>query len=97
VNSAANNEYANMIRSKRSEHVDRIIDECVRIVETISIATRELLRRNCSGYGLKSEITAVGILCADHATPSNRKRGILSVGIVRSLTKAMEFSFLVFL
>ena len=45
--------------------------------------------------------TAVGNRCADHVTPSIRKKlaltsptgGGRSVGIVRSRTKATEFSF----
>jgi hypothetical protein len=45
--------------------------------------------------------TAVGIRCADHATPSTRKRlalssptsGGRSVGIVRLRTKATEFFY----
>jgi hypothetical protein len=47
-----------------------------------------------------SSLTAVGIRCADHVTPSTRKRqhyfaegGGRSVGIVRLRTKATEFSF----
>jgi hypothetical protein len=60
--------------------------------------TEELLRRKSSSSGLKTEITAVGILCADHATslylqnlvltsPTNGSR---SVGIARSRTQATE-------
>jgi hypothetical protein len=49
-----------------------------------------------------SRLTTVGIRCADHAPPSIRKKlsltspasGGRSVGIVRSRTKAMAFSFL---
>jgi hypothetical protein len=49
----------------------------------------------------KPRLTAVGIRCADHATPSTRKRlaltsptsGGRSVGIVRLRTTATEFSF----
>jgi hypothetical protein len=57
-----------------------------------------------SGSGSrKSRLTAVGILCADHAVPSVRKNLALtlltsrsrSVGIVRLRTKATEFSSLV--
>jgi hypothetical protein len=33
----------------------------------------ELLGRNNNGSGLETENTAVGIRCADHATPSTRK------------------------
>jgi hypothetical protein len=46
----------------------------------------------------KPRLTAVGIRCADHATPSTRKSrhyftdsGDRSVGIVRLRTKATEF------
>ena len=47
----------------------------------------------------KTEITAVGIRCADHVTPLYRQKlaltspngGGRSVGIVRSRTKATEF------
>jgi hypothetical protein len=48
----------------------------------------------------ETRLTTVGIRCADHATPSIRKIGTTSptsggrlVGIVRSRTKATEFSF----
>jgi hypothetical protein len=52
----------------------------------------------------KSRLTAVGIRCADHATPSIRKKlaltsptcGGRSVSIVRLRTKAVEFSFSLF-
>jgi hypothetical protein len=48
----------------------------------------------------KPRLTAVGIRCADHATPSIHKKlalnsptsGGRSVGIVRLLNKATEFS-----
>jgi hypothetical protein len=51
-------------------------------------------------YDYKTENTAVGIRCADHATPSVGKKlaltsptcGGRSVGIVRLRTKATEFS-----
>jgi hypothetical protein len=43
-----------------------------------------------------AENTAVGIRCADHATPPVRKSGGGSVGIVNSLTKATEFYFFIF-
>jgi hypothetical protein len=47
----------------------------------------------------KTEITAVGIRCSDHATPSFHEKlaltsltsGGRSVGIIRSRTKATEF------
>jgi hypothetical protein len=60
----------------------------------------ELLELKGSGSGKKTELTTVGIRCADHATPSIRKNlaltsptsGGLSVGIVRLRTKATEFS-----
>jgi hypothetical protein len=50
----------------------------------------------------KPRLTAVEIRCADYATPSTRKKLVLtstsggrSVGIVRLRTKATEFSFLI--
>jgi hypothetical protein len=60
--------------------------------------TEELLGRNSSGSGLEN--TAVLIRCADHATPSLRKKLALnsptsgghSVNVLRSRTKATEFS-----
>jgi hypothetical protein len=56
--------------------------------------TEELLGRKISGSGLETEITAVGIRCADYATPLDPKTlaltsptsGGRSVGIVRSRT-----------
>jgi hypothetical protein len=45
----------------------------------------------------KPRLTAMGIRCADHATPSTRKTwptsGGRSVGVVRLRTTATEFSF----
>jgi hypothetical protein len=48
----------------------------------------------------KPRLTAVGIRCADHVTPSTRKirhyfadSGGRSVGVVRLRTKTTEFSF----
>jgi hypothetical protein len=64
--------------------------------------TEELLEWRSSGFGSrKLRLTAVGILYADHATRSIRKKLELtsptcsgrSVGLVRLRTKAMEFSF----
>jgi hypothetical protein len=64
--------------------------------------TEELLEWKSSGSGSrKSRLTAVGIRCTDHATPSIRKKLALTsptsggrlVGIVRLRTKATEFSF----
>jgi hypothetical protein len=60
--------------------------------------TEELLGRNSNGSSLKTENTAVGIRRADQATPSisntltlsSSTSGGLSVGIVRSRTKAKE-------
>jgi hypothetical protein len=57
----------------------------------------ELLGRNSSGCGLKSEITAVGIRCTDTLYPQKLPLtlptiGGRSVGIVRSRTEATEFS-----
>ena len=55
-----------------------------------------------SGSGPEKRLTAVGIRCADHVTPLYPQKlaltspigGGRSVGIVRSRTKATEFSFL---
>jgi hypothetical protein len=64
----------------------------------------ELLEWKSSGSGSrKPRLTAMEIRCADHATPSIRKKVALtsptsggrSVGIVRFWTKATEFNFLV--
>jgi hypothetical protein len=65
----------------------------------VSIA-EELLEWESSGSGSRDpRLTAVGIRCADHATPSIQKlqlnsptSGVCSVGIVRLRTKATEFS-----
>jgi hypothetical protein len=63
--------------------------------------TEELREWKSSGCGSrKPRLTAVGIRCADHGTPSIRKKlaltsptsGGLSVGIVSLRTKATEFS-----
>jgi hypothetical protein len=70
---------------------------------SLVITTEELLEKRSSGSGLENpRLTAVGIRCADHVTPSTHKSrhyfadsGGLSVGIVRLRTKATEFSFLV--
>jgi hypothetical protein len=67
-------------------------------------ANEELLEIKISGSGLETEITAVGIRHADHVATSIRKKlaitsptsGGRSVGIVRSRTQTMEFSFLVY-
>jgi hypothetical protein len=61
----------------------------------------ELLGRNRDS-GIEIENTAMGIGCADHASPLSPQKlaltspssGSLSVGIVRSRTKATEFVFL---
>jgi hypothetical protein len=61
----------------------------------------ELLGRNSGGSGLETENTAVGINCADYATPSIRKKlsltsptsGGRSVGIVCLWTKTTEVFF----
>jgi hypothetical protein len=61
----------------------------------------ELLERKISASGLENEITAVGILRANYATPlyprklalTSQTRGGSSVGIVRSRTQATEFVF----
>jgi hypothetical protein len=75
-------------------------------------ALPDILRSSGSGTGKKKwlqpkkpENTAVGIRCADHATPYIRKKltltsstcGGLSVGIVYSRTKATEFNSFYFL
>jgi hypothetical protein len=66
--------------------------------------TEELLEWKSSGSGSrKPRLTAVGIRCVDHATPSIRekltltspKRGGCSVGILRLRIKAMEFNLVV--
>jgi hypothetical protein len=58
----------------------------------------ELLERKSSGSGLETEITAVGIHCADHVAPLYPQKLELtsltssgrSVGIVRSRAQATE-------
>jgi hypothetical protein len=59
--------------------------------------TEELLGRKSSGSGLETEITAVGILQADHVPPLSPQKLTLTsptrVGIVRLRIKATEFSF----
>jgi hypothetical protein len=63
--------------------------------------TEELLDRKVAAPVYKTENTAVGIRHADHVVLSIRKKlattsptsGGRSVGIVRSLTQTMEFSF----
>jgi hypothetical protein len=67
--------------------------------------TEELRGRENSGSGLENKNTAVGICCADHATPSIRKKlalasptsGGRSVDIVRPRTKTTEFVLFCFL
>jgi hypothetical protein len=49
--------------------------------------TEELLEWKSSGFGQENRINGRGIRCADHATPSSRKSGGRSVGIVRFRTK----------
>jgi hypothetical protein len=61
----------------------------------------DLTSYEVSNRSRKPRLMAVGIRCADHATPSTRKKltltsptsGGRSVGIVRLRTKATEFSF----
>jgi hypothetical protein len=61
----------------------------------------KLLGRKSSGSGLETENKAVGIRRADHEASSigkswdkcRRQAAVFSVGIVRSRTQAMEFSF----
>jgi hypothetical protein len=63
--------------------------------------TEELLDRKVAVAVQKTENTAVGIRHADHVAPSIRKKlaitspasGDHSIGIVRSRTQTMEFSF----
>jgi hypothetical protein len=63
--------------------------------------TEELLDKKVAAPVQKTEDTAVGIRHADHVAPSIRKKlaitsptsGGRSVGIVRSRTQTMEFSF----
>jgi hypothetical protein len=65
----------------------------------------ELLERKSSSFGLETEITAIGILRADHATPLYPQKlaltsptgGCHSVGIVRLRTKATELLLLLLL
>jgi hypothetical protein len=65
----------------------------------------ELLERKSSGSGLETKNTAVGIRQADHVASSIHKKlaltsptsGGRSVGIVRSRTKATEFSLVLVL
>jgi hypothetical protein len=67
----------------------------VRIIEEL----REW--KSCGSGSRKPRLTAVGIRCGDHATPSIRKKlaltsprsGGCSVSIVRLRTKATEFIF----
>jgi hypothetical protein len=64
--------------------------------------TEELLDRKVAAPVQKTENTAVVIRHADHVAPSMRKKlsitsptsGGRSVGIVRSQTQTMEFSFM---
>jgi hypothetical protein len=67
---------------------------------SLVIVTEELLERQSKSSSPETEITAVGIRHADHVAPSIRKLAITSptsggrsVGIVRSRTQTMEFSF----
>jgi hypothetical protein len=63
--------------------------------------TEELLDRKVAAPVYKTENTAVGIRHSDHVTPSIRKKLAITsptssgrwVGIVRSRTQTMEFSF----
>jgi hypothetical protein len=62
--------------------------------------TEELLDRKVAAHIQKTDTTAVGIRHADDVAPSIRKFGITSptsggrsVGVVRSRTQTMEFSF----
>jgi hypothetical protein len=61
---------------------------------------RSYLKKKVAAPSRKPRLTAVGIRCADHITPSTRKSrhyfadsGGRSVSIVRLRTKATEFSF----
>jgi hypothetical protein len=63
--------------------------------------TEELLDRKVAAPVRKTENTAVGIRHADHVAPSIRKKSAITsptsggrlVGVVRSRTQTMEFSF----
>jgi hypothetical protein len=63
--------------------------------------TEELLDRKVAAPVYKTENTAVGNRHANHVAPSIRKKlaitsptsGVRSVGMVRSRTQTMEFSF----
>jgi hypothetical protein len=65
----------------------------------------ELHQRRSSGSGLKTEIAAVEIRCADHATPiypqklalTSPKSDGRSVGIVRLQTKATELYIYIYI
>jgi hypothetical protein len=60
--------------------------------------TEELLGKDSSVFGLENREYCVGIRCTNHATPSIRRASPTSdgrsVGVVRSRTKAREFSSL---
>jgi hypothetical protein len=78
------------VRSSLDEIATRVTKEMQHLLSSLYFTVVFLYR-----------LTAVGILCADHVTPSIRKKlaltsptgGCRSVGIVRSRTKAMDFSF----
>jgi hypothetical protein len=66
----------------------------------VSITEKLLEWKSSGSESRKPRLTAVGIRCADHATPSLQKLALTSptsggrsVGIVRLWTKATEFSF----
>jgi hypothetical protein len=54
--------------------------------------TEELLDRNSSGSGLEIREYGMGIRCAENLALTSPTNGGRSVGIVRSRTKAKEFS-----
>jgi hypothetical protein len=61
--------------------------------------TDELIGRNSRGFSLGTENMAMGIQCTDHVTPLSARVGTTfadkwqPLGIVRSWTKATEFSW----
>jgi hypothetical protein len=71
-----------------SQHY-QIFWQVVGLKQGLVSTIEKLSGRNSSGSGLEIENIAMGICCADHATPLTSSGHL--VGIVRSRTKAMEF------